>query len=225
MEYEQAEQYPFTAYQARNIDMADMKAESAAFLKVMTARRSIREFSDEPISPEVIENLVKTACTAPSGANKQPWTFCIVSDPELKRKIREAAEHEEYVNYHGRMSDEWKDDLKPFATDWYKPFLTTAPYLIVVFKQTYELRDGKKHNNYYVSESVGIAVGMLLSAIEHTGLVALTHTPSPMNFLRDLLGRPENEKAFLLIPVGRPAQNCAVPVLKKKAFSEVVHCY
>lgn len=225
MEPEPAERYPFTSYHGKYLSMDDMKSESCAFLDLMIGRRSIRDFSSEPILPEVIENLVKTACTAPSGANKQPWTFCIVSDQELKRKIREAAEQEEFTNYHGRMSDEWKDDLKPFGTDWHKPFLTTAPYLIVVFKQTYEIKDGLKRNNYYVNESVGIAVGMMLSAIQHAGLVALTHTPSPMNFLRTLLNRPENEKAFLLIPVGRPAENCSVPVIKKKDYSEIVLRY
>lgn len=225
MESEPAAPSSFITYQARNLDVTEMKAESAAFLKIMNGRRSVREFSDEPVSAEIIENIVRTACTSPSGANKQPWTFCIVSDPALKCKIREAAEREEYVNYHGRMSDEWVEDLRPFGTDWHKPFLTTAPYLIVVFKQTYEIKDGHKRNNYYVSESVGIAVGILLSAIQHAGLVALTHTPSPMNFLRDILNRPENEKAFLLIPVGFPAPDCTVPVIKRKDYEEIVHSY
>ena len=175
---------------------------------------------------EVMENIIMTAATAPSGAHKQPWSFCLVSDPALKSKIRQAAEAEEYENYHGRMSEEWLADLQPFATDWHKPFLEIAPYLIVVFKKAYDLdEDGQKHKNYYVNESVGIAAGFLLAAIHNAGLVALTHTPSPMNFLQAILERPGNERPFLLIPVGYPAEEAEVPELKRKKKEEVLSFY
>ncbi|MDX5438669.1 MAG: nitroreductase family protein, partial [Pontibacter sp.] len=171
---------------------------------------------------EVIEQLVLTASTAPSGAHKQPWTFCIVSNPELKKQIREAAEKEEYESYHGRMTPEWLEDLAPLGTDWRKPFLETAPYLIVVFKKIYDVKaDGSKRNNYYVSESVGIACGFLISALHNAGLVTLTHTPSPMNFLAKLLNRPANERPFLLLPVGYAADEVQVPDLARKPLDEV----
>jgi len=167
-----------------------------------------------------------TAATAPSGAHKQPWTFCLVGNPLIKRQIREAAEQEEYHNYHGRMTNEWLRDLEPFGTDWHKPFLETAPWLIVVFKRIYETdADGQKHNNYYVTESVGIATGFLLAAIHQAGLVALTHTPSPMNFLTKVLNRPDNERPFLLIPVGYAASDAVVPQLQRKSFEEVANVY
>lgn len=171
------------------------------FGDLMGRRRSVRHFSPEPVPFEVIAEVVRTAGTSPSGAHKQPWTFCVVGDPALKRRIREAAEEEERINYGGRMSDEWLDDLKPFGTDWQKPFLEIAPWLVVVFKRAYEvLPDGTKHQNYYVNESVGIATGMLLAAAHNAGLATLTHTPSPMNFLAQVLERPANERPFLLIP-------------------------
>lgn len=192
----------------------------------MQGRRSVREFSDKPIPKEVIDNLLRIAASAPSGAHKQPWTFCVIAKEDLKALIREAAEKEEYTNYHGRMSEEWLEDLKKFGTDWHKEFLTTAPYLIVVFKKSYDLEsDGGKAKNYYVSESVGIACGFLLSAIHQLGLVSLTHTPSPMNFLGELLKRPSNEKAYLLIPVGYAADDAMVPNLDRKALSEVMVNY
>jgi nitroreductase len=192
-----------------------------AFYQWLDGRRTVREFSDRPIHPEILDNLILSASTAPSGAHKQPWTFCVVTSPQLKRQIREAAEKEEHESYHGRMSEEWLEDLAPIGTDWQKPFLEIAPALIVVFRRSYELQpDGKKRQNYYVQESVGLACGMLLSAIHHCGLVALTHTPSPMNFLSTLLGRPENEKPFLLIPVGYPTKT-QVPDLKRKNLDEI----
>lgn len=191
----------------------------------MEKRRSLRMFSDKPVPQAVIEQLIMTASTAPSGAHKQPWTFCAVSDPEVKRKIREAAEEEEYTNYHGRMSDRWLKDLQPFDTDWKKPFLETVPWLIVVFRKPYDLVDGEKQNNYYVNESVGLATGFLISAIHHAGLVTLTHTPSPMNFLSKVLNRPDNERPFLLLPVGYPAENAEVPDLKRKPLEEVAVFY
>jgi len=172
-----------------------------------------------------LEHIIMAASTAPSGAHKQPWTFCLVSNPELKRDIREAAEQEEYENYNGRMSDEWLDDLKTFGTDWHKPFLETAPYLIVIFKKAYELEGGKRCKNYYVNESVGLAAGFLLAGIHNAGLAALTHTPSPMNFLQRILKRPENERPFLLIPVGYPADDAQVPDLSRKEKQEVLIHY
>lgn len=186
------------------------------------ARRTVREFSDRPVSRELIECILKTASTAPSGANKQPWTFCVVSSPEVKASIREAAEKEEYENYHGRMSDDWLDDLKKFGTDWHKPFLTTAPYLIIAFKKAYDVNEaGTKEKNYYVNESVGLACGLLISAIHHAGLVTVTHTPSPLNFLQKILDRPANERPFLLLPVGYPAPDAQVPVITRKELAEI----
>ena len=191
----------------------------------METRRSLREFSDRPVDIKIIEEIIKVASTAPSGAHKQPWTFCAVQDQNIKKQIREAAEKEEYENYHGRMSESWLKDLEPFETDWHKPFLDTAPWLIVVFKKVYDLEGDEKRNNYYVNESVGIATGFLLSAIHHCGLVALTHTPSPMNFLSKVLERPSNERPFLLIPVGYPPENAKVPDLKRKNLNDVMEIY
>lgn len=200
-----------------------MRAES--FYNLMDARRTVREFSERPIPDELIEYIIRTASTAPSGANKQPWTFCIVRNKDLKKQIREAAEKEEYENYHGRMSPEWLEDLKDLGTDWNKPFLETAPVLIVVFKKTHDIVEGQKKKNYYVQESVGLACGFLISAIHYAGLSCLTHTPSPMNFLQDLLERPEHEKPFLLIPVGFPADEVHVPAISRKPLQEVAVYY
>ncbi|MCL4113863.1 UNVERIFIED_CONTAM: hypothetical protein GTU68_043613 [Idotea baltica] len=199
-----------------------MLEESIAFFEKMKTRRSIRDFSEEEVPTLVIENIIRTASSAPSGAHKQPWTFCAISTPSIKRKIRIAAEQEEKINYAGRMSDEWLEDLEPFGTDWQKPFLEHAPWLIAVFKKSYELHpDQSRSKNYYVNESVGLATGFLLAAIHHAGLVALTHTPSPMQFLEQILERPSNEKAFLLIPVGYPAPDAQVPDLIRKDLSEI----
>ena len=199
-----------------------MTEKSENFRKTMDGRRSIREFSSEPIPREVIENVIMTASSAPSGAHMQPWTFCAISEPSLKAEIRKAAEKEEYINYHGRMSDQWLEDLKPFNTDWNKEFITVAPWIIVLFKESYRLTDQGKMKNYYVNESVGIAAGMLITAIHMAGLVTLTHTPSPMNFLGKILGRPDNEKAFLLLPVGRPAKDVQVPDIDRKTKDQVI---
>ena len=198
---------------------------SEAFYEYMERRRSIREFSDKPVAKEVIENLIMTASSAPSGAHKQPWTFCAISNPAIKSKIRVAAEIEEKESYTNRMSEEWLADLKPFGTDWNKPFLEIAPWLIIVFKKAYDLEEGVKSKNYYVNESVGIACGFLLSAIHNAGLVSLTHTPSPMNFLQKILNRPENERAYLVIPVGYPAEGVQVPNIERKPKEEVVVYY
>jgi nitroreductase len=201
----------------------EMIMRSNEFYRILQKRRSVRTFSSDHVPEEVIRNIIKAASTAPSGANKQPWTFCAVSDPEIKKKIRRAAEEEEHRNYHGRMSESWLKDLEPFNTDWKKPFLEDAPYLIIVFKRAYEIgSQGEKLNNYYVTESVGLATGMLLSAAHMAGLATLTHTPSPMNFLLDVLGRPENERPFLLIPVGYPAEECKVPDIQRKELAQVL---
>ncbi|HRF38101.1 MAG TPA: nitroreductase family protein, partial [Saprospiraceae bacterium] len=183
----------FLPYLPPRYDATEMLQRSRDFYQEMNTRRTLRMFSDKPVPRELIEQLLMTAGTAPSGAHKQPWTFCAVGDPQIKAQIREAAEKEEYVNYHGRMSEEWLQDLEPFGTDWNKPFLETAPWLLVVFKKSYDLEGEEKKKNYYVNESVGIACGFLLAAIHHAGLAALTHTPSPMNFLQQILGRPDNE--------------------------------
>lgn len=194
---------------------------SRSFYEQMNNRRSVRHFDTKEVPKEVIQNIILTAGTAPSGAHKQPWTFCAVSNAELKLAIREAAEKEEYLNYTKRMSEQWLKDLEPFDTDWQKPMLTDAPWLIVVFRKAFDVVDGEKKKNYYINESIGLACGMLLSAIHHAGLVALTHTPSPMQFLVDVLQRPQNEKAFLLIPLGYPAKNCEVPKLERKTLDEI----
>ena len=199
---------------------------SSSLNKTIQGRRSVREFSNKSIPREVIDNLVRIAASAPSGAHKQPWTFVVVSSEAYKAKMREAAEKEEYINYNGRMSEDWLNDLKKFGTNWEKEFITTAPYIIIVFKKSYDLEsNGDKAKNYYVNESVGIACGFLLSAIHQLGLVSLTHTPSPMNFLAELLERPTNEKAFLLIPVGYAAENAVVPTLDRKHLSEILLNY
>lgn len=217
--------YPFIPFIAENVAPEVMQERSLRFFEWMDRRRTVRDFTADPIPEGVIENLIRTASTAPSGAHKQPWTFCIVRNPELKKKIREAAEKEEYESYTTRMPQDWLDDLAPIGTDWNKPFLETAPVLIVVFKRSYEFVNGRKKNNYYVTESVGLACGFLLAAIHNAGLVALTHTPSPMNFLSDLLGRPENEKPFLLIPVGYAAPEAKVPELARKPLEAVAIHY
>lgn len=202
---------------------SNLVSSSKRYFDQMDARRSVRDFSDRSIPFTVIKNLIKTASTAPSGAHKQPWTFCVVKSKGLKKKIREAAEKEERESYENRMSEEWLNDIKPLQTNWEKPFLETAPYLIVVFKKSYDvLPDGSKRNNYYVSESVGLACGFLLTAIHQAGLVALTHTPSPMNFLTTLLNRPTNEKPYLLIPVGYAHPDAWVPKLKRKSLKEIM---
>lgn len=190
-----------------------------AFYETQRLRRSVRSFSDRPVSRETIEWIVKTAGTAPSGANKQPWRFVAVSDPELKRRIREAAEAEEREFYHRRAPEEWLQDLEPFETTPEKPFLEIAPWLIVVFRL---VRTDGGGQVYYGQESVGIAAGMLLAAIHQAGLAALTHTPSPMKFLGELLGRQEHERPFLLIPVGHPADDCEVPEIERKPLDEIL---
>lgn len=220
------EDHPYISYSKPILSDEEMLERSLSFYEAMDSRRSVREFSDRAVPHEVIENLIKAASTAPSGAHKQPWTFCVVENPEIKKQIRIAAEEEELESYESRMSSDWLDDLKPLGTDWHKPFLETAPYLIIVFRRIYEFgADGKKKNNYYVQESVGLAAGFLLAAIHNAGLVSLTHTPSPMNFIAKILNRPENEKPFLLIPVGYPAEECWVPDLQRKGLKDICVFY
>jgi iodotyrosine deiodinase len=202
------------------------KVDFDAYYETILARRSIRFFSSKEVEEHKILKIIEIANSAPSGANKQPWHFALIKSQDLKAKIREAAEKEEYINYNSRMSEEWKEELKQFGTDWQKDFITTAPYIIVMFKKAYDLeKSGQKSKNYYVSESAGIAAGFLIAAIQVAGLVTLTHTPSPMNFLQEILERPENEKAFLLLPVGYPAENATVPNIKKKTIQETLSIY
>lgn len=196
----------------------DALAASRRFREAMSTRRSIREFSTEPVDQELIRNAIATANTAPSGANVQPWRFVVVTDPEIKRRIREGAEEEERAFYSSRASEEWLDALAPLGTDWRKPFLEDAPYLVVVF-EVHKGPDAPKP--YYVKESVGIAVGLLLASLHQAGLATLTHTPSPMRFLNEILDRPTHERPFVLIPVGRPAPDATVPDLEKKDPGQV----
>jgi nitroreductase len=220
------EGYPFVSYSKKTFESVEMIQRTVKFFNKMDKRRTVRDFSHKPVPKEAIENIILSASTAPSGAHKQPWTFCIVSDKEIKKQIRIEAEKEEYESYNGRMPEEWLKDLRPLQTDWRKEFLEVAPFLIVVFKRNYELETGgHKHQNYYVTESCGIACGFLLAAIHDAGLAALTHTPSPMNFLSKVLNRPENEKPYLLIPVGYAADECWVPELKRKSLQEIAAWY
>jgi len=191
------------------------------FLDLCNRRRTVRQFSSKPVSRELLETLIRTAGTAPSGANKQPWRFIIVTDTELKRKIRIAAEKEEKENYEHRMSKEWLDDLAVLGTDWHKEFLEAAPALIAVFSVEYEKEGERIRKNYYVKESVGLAVGFLIAAIHNAGLVSLTHTPSPMGFLHEILDRPSNERPFILIPVGYPAETVTVPNIQRKQLGQI----
>lgn len=200
---------------------AELHARARLFRETLATRRSVREFSSEPVPAEVIDECIRAAGSAPSGANRQPWTFVVVTDPEAKRTIRREAEAEEREFYERRITDEWRAALLPFGTTWEKPFLETAPVLIAVFRHAYDLEEGKKLTNYYTVESVGIAVGFLIAALHHAGLATLTHTPSPMAFLGAILGRPVNEKAFILLPVGYPADDCLVPVIPKKTLEEI----
>jgi len=203
--------------------VAEMQARAAAFLATMQRRRSVRAFSSDPIPLDVVRAAIQAAGTAPSGAHMQPWTFVLVTDPALKHEIQAAAEAEERETYDHRMSDEWRAALAPLGTDWHKPFLADAPALIVVFRQDHaRLPDGARRKHYYVQESVGIALGFLIAALHHAGLATLTHTPSPMAFLAHLLGRPANEKPFILLPVGYPAADCEVPDLARKPLAEIL---
>ena len=215
----------FERYSFKKKSPQDMITQSNELMREMLNRRSIRDFSSEEIPEMVIKNVLKTAMAAPSGANKQPWKFVIVKDENIKKKIRIAAEKEEKKFYEHRATEEWLKDLNKFGTDWSKPFLENAPALIIVFRQSYDNSGGGRRKNYYVNESVGIACGFLLMALQNAGLVSLTHTPSPMGFLERILKRPKNEKAYLLIPVGFPAENAEVPLLNKKAYNRSVEVF
>ena len=211
----------FTIFKPTVLSEAEMKMRSIKFLEQMKERRSVRAFSRKSVPAEIIENAIKTANTAPSGANKQPWHFVVVGDQKIKNEIKIAAEKEEKAFYSQRATVSWLEDLNQFGTNWEKPFLAVAPFLIVIFKKNYDLSKTGKKKNYYVNESVGIAAGFLLAALHNAGLVALTHTPSPMAFLNEILKRPINEKPVLLIPVGYPTQDTKIPNLQKKTFAEV----
>jgi len=200
----------------------EMRLRAQQFYELCQRRRTVRQFSDRSVPRELIETLIRTAGTAPSGANKQPWKFVIVDDPELKREIRLAAEKEEKESYEHRMPQSWLDDLAELGTDWRKEFLEIAPYLIVVFKERHRIENGVQKKNYYAEESVGIACGFLLAAIHNAGLVSLTHTPSPMNFLHEILHRPANEVPYLLIPVGYPKEGAVVPDIHRKPLGGIM---
>ncbi|MDX1623964.1 MAG: nitroreductase family protein [Gemmatimonadota bacterium] len=192
------------------------------FREAMASRRTVRDFDDRPVSREVVEELLRTAGSAPSGANIQPWTFVPVSDPSVKRMIRGAAEDEEREFYESRAPEQWLEALRPLGTDWRKPFLETAPWLVAVFVQKYGLDEkGERIPHYYATESVGLATGLLIAAVHRAGLVALTHTPSPMGFLNEILDRPDNERPFLLLVVGHPAEGVEVPDIERKPLDEI----
>jgi nitroreductase len=211
---------PHTQY--REYPPEEMLQRAADFYADIRRRRTVRQFSDRPVPRPVIEHCLLAAGTAPNGANLQPWHFVVVSDPQVKHEIRQGAEAEEYDFYHRRAPQEWLDALSPFGTDEIKPYLDIAPFLIIIFAQSYGiLPDGRKVKNYYVSESVGIATGLLITALHHAGLVTLTHTPSPMGFLNNILGRPENERPFLILVTGYPAEDARVPQITKKSLEEI----
>ncbi len=206
----------------REYPIEEMKQRAAAFYAEMQRRRTVRHFSDRPVPREIIEHCLRAAATAPSGANLQPWHFVVVTDPDVKRQIRVAAEEREHEFYHDRAPKEWLEALAPLDTDEHKPFLETAPYLIAIFVQRYGLlADGSKTKYYYTQESVGIATGILITAIHHAGLATLTYTPSPMGFLNEILKRPANERPFLLLVVGYPADDAVVPNVDKKSLQEI----
>lgn len=217
-----ARAYPFVPLQFERRSPEESRARARAFFEEMNRRRTTRHFSTDAVPRELIEYAIRTAGTAPSGAHQQPWTFVAVSDPELKRLMRAAAEAEEHENYHGRMSPEWLQALAPLGTDEFKPHLTDAPWVVVLFRQAYGLdAAGRKTTYYYTQESCGIAAGLFIAAVHHMGLVTLTHTPNPMAFLSELLERPANEKAMLVLPVGYPAADAQVPALTRKSLADI----
>lgn len=213
--------YKFIKYEQKRLTEDESLDKGKEFYELMNKRRSIRFFSEEKFDVKLLEYAVKTAGTSPSGANKQPWCFVIVESPEIKKQIRIATEKEEKESYEKRMPKSWLDDLAPLGTDWHKEFLETAPYLIVVFKIDFLKTDAGLKKHYYVNESVGIATDILLTALHNMGLSTLTHTPSPMNFLQKILSRPQNEKPYLLIPVGYHAADAVVPDIKRKGSEEI----
>jgi nitroreductase len=217
-----ASEFSFSPLDFRTFPEDEMRARAREFYEDMDRRRSVRDYADSPVPREIVEQAIHTAGTAPSGAHKQPWTFVMVADPDVKAKIREAAEIEERENYQRRMPEGWLRDLAPLGTDENKPFLTTCPWLIVIFAQNWGFDEqGNKAKHYYVNESVGIATGMLLAALHRSGLATLTHTPSPMGFLHKILKRPENERAYMLIALGYPEKGCTVPDLQRKSLDQI----
>jgi iodotyrosine deiodinase len=222
----QNEEHIHKPYHPIQYEQDEMLRRSEEYFQLMNERRSVRDFSDREVPIEVINNIIKTASTAPSGAHKQPWTFCVISNKELKHHLRELAEEEERKNYAGRMSDRWIKALEKIGTDAIKEFIDIAPWIIIVMKKTFDYdENGQKINNYYVNESVGIACGFLISAIHHAGLVTLTHTPSPMNFISKALNRPENEKPYLLLPIGYALETATVPDLERKSLEQIAIYY
>ena len=214
--------FPHVTLDFEGIPLDESMQRAERFYRQMDTRRSVRDFSDRPVPRRLVELAIQTASTAPSGAHMQPWTFVAIQDPDVKKRIREAAEAEERASYDGRMSEEWLEALAPIGTDWRKPFLDMCPWIVVLFAQrTGTHPDGSKKKHYYVQESCGIAAGMFIAALHHMGLATLTHTPSPMGFLSDLLGRPSNEAPYILFPVGYPAPDATVPDLRRKALDEV----
>lgn len=214
----------FVPYQFRRLPVDEMVQRAGEFFEKMDARRSVREFSSDPVPRALIELAIRTASTAPSGAHRQPWTFVLVGDPATKVRIREAAEHEERENYEGgRLPEEWREALAPLGTGSDKPYLEAVPWIVVLFEQRYGITEaGETRRNYYVKESVGIAAGLFIAALQNMGLATLTHTPSPMAFLTRILRRPENERPFVLFPIGYPADGCHIPDLKRKGLDEVM---
>lgn len=214
----------FVPYRPGRIPEDEVVERAELFFELMDSRRSVRMFSDDPVSREAVERAIATASTAPSGAHRQPWTFVVIGDPEIKRQIRQAAEEEERTNYEGgRLPDDWREALAPLGTDWHKEFLETVPWIVVLFEQRYGLDDdGNRVKHFYVKESVGIACGLFIAAIHQMGLATLTHTPSPMAFLTKLLGRPDNERPFAMLPIGFPADDCVVPDIERKPLDDVV---
>ena len=211
---------PLTEYS--RLPESEMRERAAAFADELRRRRTVRDYAPEPVPREVIERCIWAAGSAPNGANRQPWHFVAISDAAVKRRIREAAEAEERAFYEERAPDEWLEALAPLGTDAEKPFLETAPWLIAIFAERYTVdEDGEKRKNYYVTESVGIATGMLITALHHAGLATLTHTPSPMDFLNEILDRPDRERPFLLLVVGYPAEDAAVPEIGKKPMNQI----
>lgn len=216
-------EYPFVPYNFDRYDEAEMQVRADSFYEHLQGRRSVRLFSDEPVPRELIDIAILSASTAPSGAHKQPWRFVATSDPDVKAAIRQAAEKEERTNYlESRMNDEWQQALAPIGTDHHKEFLEVAPWIVVLFEERYEVRpDGAQRKNYYVKESTGIAAGLFIAAVHNMGLATLTHTPTPMAFLRRVLGRPDNERPFVLFPIGYPLPGVKVPDLARKPLEEV----
>ena len=215
---------PMIPHTPMRMDQEIQLERAKAFHGEMDQRRSVRFFSNEAVPIELIEEAIRTASTAPSGAHRQPWTFVVTGDPAIKQQIRQAAEEEERINYDGgRLPDHWRQALEPLGTDWRKPFLETVPWVVVLFEERHGINpDGSQRHNFYVKESVGIAAGIFIAALHHMGLATLTHTPSPMKFLTKLLGRPDNERPFCMFPIGYPAEDCVVPDLKRKPLSEVM---